>query len=80
MLNIPDAKLFPGTGPQGNGMPVTLKDQGQWLRNAKTDGCIHCHQLGDLATRTIPCGAWPFQHQRGSLGAPACNRARPDAA
>ncbi len=54
MLNIPPANLFPGTGPQGNGMPVTLKDQGQWLRYAKTDGCIHCHQLGDLATRTIP--------------------------
>src|SRR5207253_3075590 len=30
MLHIPDAKLFPGTGLQGNGMPVTLKDQGQW--------------------------------------------------
>src|SRR4051812_11186089 len=30
MLNIPDAKLFPGTGPSGNGVPVTLKDQGQW--------------------------------------------------
>src|ERR1017187_9070442 len=54
MMNIPDVKLFPGTGPQGNGMPVTLKNQGQWLRLAKTDGCIHCHQLGDLATRTIP--------------------------
>ncbi len=70
MLHIPDAKLFPGTGPQGNGMPVTLKDQGQWLRYAKTDGCIHCHQLGDLATRTIPGAARPFQHRRGSLGAP----------
>ena len=66
----PRAKLFPGTGPQGNGMPVTLKDQGQWLRYAKTDGCIHCHQLGDLATRTIPAAARPFQHQRRSLGAP----------
>src|SRR4030088_1381807 len=49
MLNIPAANKFPGTGANGNGMPVTLKDQGQWLRWAKTDGCIHCHQLGDLA-------------------------------
>jgi hypothetical protein len=54
MLNIPPANLFPGTGPNGNGMPVGLKDQGLWLRWAKTDGCIHCHQLGDVATRTFP--------------------------
>src|SRR6478752_3738999 len=32
MLKIPDAKLFPGTGANGNGMPVTLRDQGLWLR------------------------------------------------
>src|SRR5256885_8438360 len=77
MLHIPDAKLFPGTGPQGNGMPVTLKDQGQWLRYAKTDGCIHCHQLGDLATRTIPAqlghfntgaDAWERRLQSGQAG------------
>src|SRR6516225_1693736 len=36
MLKIPDAKQFPGTGPSGNGMPVTLKDQGLWLRFLKT--------------------------------------------
>jgi hypothetical protein len=77
MLHIPDAKLFPGTGPQGNGMPVTLKDQGQWLRYAKTDGCIHCHQIGDLATRTIPAQlghfntsaeAWERRIQSGQAG------------
>jgi hypothetical protein len=77
MLHIPEAKLFPGTGPQGNGMPVTLKDQGQWLRYAKTDGCIHCHQLGDLATRTIPAQlghfntsaeAWERRIQSGQAG------------
>ena len=38
MLKIPDAKLFPGTGASGNGMPVTLRDQGLWLRYLKTDG------------------------------------------
>src|SRR5438874_12948921 len=54
MMKIPPANLFPGTGPQGNGMSPTLKDQGQWLRFTKTDGCGHCHQLGDLATRQIP--------------------------
>ena len=30
MLKIPDKSLFPGTGPSGNGMPVSLKSQGQW--------------------------------------------------
>ena len=54
LLKIPDAKLFPGTGPSGNGMSVTLKDQGQWLRHLKTDGCNGCHQLGDKATRELP--------------------------
>jgi hypothetical protein len=54
MLHIPEANQFPGTGPNGNGMPTGLKDQGQWLRWDKTDGCIHCHQLGDTATRTFP--------------------------
>ena len=53
MVNIPAANLFPGTGPSGNGMPVTLKDQGQWLRFMKTDSCNSCHQIGDKATRTI---------------------------
>src|SRR6195256_356164 len=48
MMKIPPANLFPGTGPQGNGMSPTLKDQGQWLRFTKTDGCGHCHPLGDL--------------------------------
>src|SRR5260221_8882803 len=77
MLNIPPANLFPGTGPTGNGAPVTPKDQGQWLRYAKTDGCIHCHQLGDLATRTIPAQlghfntsaeAWERRIQSGQAG------------
>jgi hypothetical protein len=61
MLGIPDKKLFPGTGPTGNGMPTTLKDQGQWLRAIKTDGCITCHQIGDKATRTIPASLGTFK-------------------
>jgi hypothetical protein len=27
MLRIPDKALFPGTGPEGNGMPVAFKSQ-----------------------------------------------------
>ena len=54
--------LFPGTGPNGNGMPISLKDQGQWLAHhqdrwlqflpsARRQGDAH-----DLAC------ARPFQH------------------
>src|SRR5436305_10376492 len=52
-LAVPPASDFPGTGANGNGMPETLKSQGQWLDIVKTDGCFTCHQLGDAATRAI---------------------------
>ena len=54
MLKIPDKDLFPGTGPNGNGMPESLKSQGEWLNIVKTNGCMSCHALGTKATRTIP--------------------------
>ncbi len=54
MLQVPDKSLFPGTGPQGNGMPTGLRSQGQWLDVVKTNGCYTCHQLGNKATRTLP--------------------------
>jgi len=77
MLKIPDAKLFPGTGPSGNAMSTTLKDQGMWLRHLKTDGCNGCHQLGDKATREVPASlghfdssaeAWERRIQSGQGG------------
>jgi len=37
MLRVPEKSEFPGTGPQGNGMPVTLKSQAQWLDVVKTN-------------------------------------------
>jgi hypothetical protein len=54
LLKVPDRNEFPGTGPEGNGLPKNLKTQGQWLDIIKTDGCFTCHQLGNKATRTIP--------------------------
>jgi hypothetical protein len=54
MLEVPDKSEFPGTGPSGNGIPVALKSQAQWLDVVKTNGCYTCHQLGNKATRTIP--------------------------
>ncbi len=54
MLRVPDKSEFPGTGPSGNGIPESMKSQGQWLHLLKTDSCWSCHQLGDKATREIP--------------------------
>src|SRR4029077_14919628 len=54
MFKVPEKGSFPGTGPEGNGMPANMKTQGQWLDVFKTDGCYTCHQLGNKATRTIP--------------------------
>src|SRR5499433_3752471 len=53
MLKVPDKSEFPGTGPGGNGIPVALRSQEQWLDIVKTNGCYTCHQLGNKATRTI---------------------------
>src|SRR5882672_4205283 len=54
MVKVPAANLFPGTGPNGNGMSQLMTDRGVWFRNMKTDGCVGCHQLGDHATRAVP--------------------------
>src|SRR5262245_34324068 len=54
MLKVPDKGLFPGTGPDGNGMPVAFKTQEQWLNAVQLNGCGNCHQLGDKATREFP--------------------------
>ena len=60
LLTIPDKTEFPGTGPQGNGMPVALRTQSNWLAGIKTDGCVGCHQLGNTATRTFPASLGRF--------------------
>src|SRR5262249_16419536 len=54
MLRVREKSEFAGTGPQGNGIAVALKDQTQWLDVVKTNGCYTCHQLGNKATRSIP--------------------------
>ena len=54
MLRVPGPGEFPGTGPDGNGIPPAMKSQAQWLDVVKTNGCFTCHQLGNKATRTIP--------------------------
>src|SRR5258708_5476793 len=61
MLNIPGKEMFPGTGPNGNGMATTMKSQLQWLDQVKTNGCYGCHQLGNKATRVIPSALGTFK-------------------
>jgi hypothetical protein len=77
MIRIPDKSRFPGTGADGNGVPVTLKTQAQWLDIIKTNGCGGCHQIGNYATRTIPealghfdssMAAWARRLQSGPAG------------
>jgi streptogramin lyase len=77
MLKIPDKSKFPGTGPNGNGIPVKFKTQDQWLDVIKTNGCGNCHQIGNYATRNLPAefahlpspiAAWARRLQSGPGG------------
>jgi hypothetical protein len=53
MLKIPEKSEFSGATRNPN-FPAALKTQEQWLNQMKNNGCIGCHQLGNLATRTFP--------------------------
>jgi hypothetical protein len=54
MLKIPAKNEFPGSGPDGNGIAANIKSQPDWLANVKSLGCMSCHALGTIGTRTIP--------------------------
>jgi hypothetical protein len=49
MLKIPDKSEFGGKGK----IPEKLT-QNRWLDSMRVNGCVNCHQLGTLATRTFP--------------------------
>jgi hypothetical protein len=77
MIRIPDRSRFPGTGADGNGIPVSFKSQEMWLNSVKTNGCGGCHQIGNYATRTVPAAlghfdspiaAWARRLQSGPAG------------
>src|SRR5260370_40963661 len=53
LLQVPPAGDFPGTGAKGNGMPETLKSQGQWLDIVETHACFPRHQLGNPPTPPV---------------------------
>jgi len=52
MLTTPAASEFPGTGPKGNGIAPRIELQQNWMYQMK-EGCVQCHQLGDLYTRKL---------------------------
>jgi len=49
MLKIPAASEFGGKSK----IPAKIT-QTEWLNSMKSNGCIGCHQLGQLSTRTFP--------------------------
>jgi hypothetical protein len=75
MLKVPPASAFSGAG-RDPGIASTYTSQGQWLGQIKNEGCVGCHQLGNLATRTLPAAfrtlgstdAWVRRVQSGQAG------------
>jgi hypothetical protein len=72
MLKIPAADQFGGS----SSIPARLTQQ-NWISSMKNTGCIGCHQLGQLSTRTIPAAlgtfansveAWKRRVQSGQSG------------
>jgi hypothetical protein len=49
MLKIPDKSEFGGKGK----IPAKVS-QNHWVDSMKINGCVNCHQLGTLSTRTFP--------------------------
>ncbi|NOT45292.1 MAG: carboxypeptidase regulatory-like domain-containing protein [Acidobacteria bacterium] len=83
LLEVPEAREFPGTGPQGNGIDPAITTQHEWISRIKA-GCNVCHQLGNAATREIPpvfaegrssVEAWHLRVQSGQDGAGMSNAA-----
>jgi hypothetical protein len=82
MMQVPDAKEFPGTGPEGNGISPNIRNQYEWLQRTKSGGCMACHQLGSQGIREIPeslgrfpntIAAWDRRIQSGQAGAGMSN-------
>ncbi|MEQ1898618.1 MAG: carboxypeptidase regulatory-like domain-containing protein [Vicinamibacterales bacterium] len=80
LLEPPPPSEFPGTGRAGNGIPNTIKTQGEWIGNVKMNlGCTQCHQMGTKVTRelspmlkskfTSSVDAWDYRIQMGISGA-----------
>ena len=57
MLKIPDQDQFGGK----TDIPEKIT-QVDWLTTLKNQACVGCHQLGQLATRTIPAALGEFKN------------------
>jgi hypothetical protein len=77
LLQVPDKSMFPGTGPDGNGISTNIKNQAQLVRHLKSGTCLACHQLGSKGTREFPPSlgkfssstqAWERRIQSGQAG------------
>ncbi len=55
MLKVPAASEFP---------VGKVKSQANWLSDIKTTGCMSCHALGTLGTRTIPKALGQFKSSK----------------
>jgi hypothetical protein len=61
MLKIPGNSEFSGPRRDKN-MPENLTSQAQWVNQVKTTGCMSCHALGTIGTRTIPKELGEFEN------------------
>ena len=64
LLEPPPASDFPGTGPDGNGIPTNIKSQGHYLGELTLNGCVVCHQMGTKVTREMPQNMGTFDSTR----------------
>ena len=53
MLKVPGESAFSGQ-QRDKSMPANLTAQAQWVNIIKSTGCLSCHALGTIGTRTIP--------------------------
>ena len=80
LLEPPPASEFPGTGSDGNGIPVALQSQARWVDVTK-QGCQLCHQMGNRFTFDIShldqfdssVAAWDHRVTFGQRGAQMSN-------
>ncbi|MGY9106302.1 MAG: hypothetical protein ACKVG0_07185, partial [Alphaproteobacteria bacterium] len=82
LMEIPEKDEFPGTGDAGNGISPNYLQQARWVDNAKSNGCLACHQIGNKVTRELSpalgefdnsVDAWTRRIQSGQAGAGMVN-------
>jgi hypothetical protein len=78
MMRIPPKSAFGGEGD----IPKEISQE-RWLHQMKSAGCVGCHQLGQLSTRTLPeafksegghLAAWVRRVQSGQSGEQMVNQ------